>query len=277
MLIKKKNSKDSFLTKVKKLIDKAIQKVKEFFSKKQTVENTKKLEEAVKKDPSLKNKKVKVKDYSKVQKLEEDTMKKLKSAKSDADADRIMEDYKKKRNKLIAGGAVATVSVGAILGFMLHGKDKQIKYLEYLYSQNKEMYEREIADYHKDAVKKTREIHELKKKNMSIESKLKTSEKTAKDLSMRFKSLDAEKGRLNHDYTLISDAIATIMDCAKEYGYNAVAEVFGFVKDNDMLIEGKVGPIRSIPPKEITHKQVRAAAEIMEDYKSNQRHYKLTK
>ena len=123
----------------------------------------------------------------------------------------------------------------------------------------------------------TRKINELKKKNISIESKLKTSEKTEKDLSMRVKSLDAEKGRLNHDYTLISDAIATIMDCAKEYGYNAVAEVFGFVKDNDMLIEGKVGPIRSIPPKGITGKQVRAAAEIMEDYKINQRHYELTK
>ena len=44
-----------------------------------------------------------------------------------------------------------------------------------------------------------------------------------------------------------------------------------------MLIEGKVGPIRSIPPKGITGKQVRAAAEIMEDYKINQRHYELTK
>lgn len=128
--IRKKKSSEGIFAKIKKMIENTIEKIKAFFTKKQTEENTKKLQEAIKKDPSLKNKKVQVKDYEKIIKLNKATLKKLENVKTQEEADKIVADYMKKKNAIIAAGAVVTVSVAGVLGFMLHGKNKLVKQLD---------------------------------------------------------------------------------------------------------------------------------------------------
>lgn len=124
----------SFFARIKKtiadVIDNISKSIKDLFSnigKKKTLD---KAEDAIRKNPELKNKKVKVKDYSKVHVLSKKTQQQIKNAKSKEEVDRIMADYKKKRNGLIgAGAALAVVTVGTLIAIGRRGQNKTVSSL----------------------------------------------------------------------------------------------------------------------------------------------------
>ena len=239
--IPQKKSSEGIFAKIKKMIENTIEKIKAFFTKKQTEENTKKLQEAIKKDPSLKNKKVQVKDYEKIIKLNKATLKKLENAKTQEEADKIVADYMKKKNAIIAAGAVVTVSVAGVLGFMLHGKNKLVKQLdsdlERANNLNKEHLERikkdrllievteekrkqaeQQAEHYKNLHKKTAdsiikrdaEIKELKGKYNKERSAREGFESDNKKLREENKALAQSK--------IIADNCKILMEYTKEYG-----------------------------------------------------------
>ena len=97
------------IKKTKELIQKTKDKVKQFLQDRKF----KKMEEAVNKDPNLKNKKVKVPDYDKLHKLNADTLDRLTD--KNCDVEKEMAKYKKQRNILLGAGAVATVGIGYLI------------------------------------------------------------------------------------------------------------------------------------------------------------------
>ena len=232
--IPKKKSSEGIFAKIKKMIENTIEKIKAFFTKKQTEENTKKLQEAIKKDPSLKNKKVQVKDYEKIIKLNKATLKKLENAKTQEEADKIVADYMKKKNAIIAAGAVVSVSVAGVLGFMLHGKNKLVKQLDSdlerannlnkehhveieRYEEKRKQAEQQAEYYknlHKKAadsiIKRDAEIKELKGKYNKERSAREGFESDNKKLREENKALAQSK--------IIADNCKTLMEYTKEYG-----------------------------------------------------------
>lgn len=114
--------KDSFITKlVNKIIalkNSVVKWVQGFFNKRFSKNVEDQLSEAIKNDPSLKNKKVKVHDYKKLGKARDEAQAEVERAKSPAEVDEAMKKYKKKR-AVILGTTVAITAVAA-LGFLRH-------------------------------------------------------------------------------------------------------------------------------------------------------------
>lgn len=102
------------ITKVKEIVTKAIDTIKQFFASKQIELGMKKAEAAVKENPGLLKQKVKVKDYEKLDKLNKKAREDLKKCKTKAQVDAVMDKYRKQRNIAIAAGAVAVVTLGAM-------------------------------------------------------------------------------------------------------------------------------------------------------------------
>jgi hypothetical protein len=153
------------IDKIRKIFETIKNRITEFFDGQRTKNQVVKLEAAMKKDPSLKNKKVKIPDTSKEDKLIKDTENKLKHAKSKDEVNKIMEDYRKKKKEIVAGAAVVTVTVAAVAGYLLHGKNKEISALQ----ESKNNCEKEMK-----ALSHTiEEYKELNKTNTEYEKALK--------------------------------------------------------------------------------------------------------
>lgn len=99
------------IDRAKKMIADFIEKVKSFFAKKKTKDTIDKADKAFKDNPKLKNAKLKVVDYSKLDKLTEATISKI--VKNPDKADQIFETYQKSK-KLILGSTIA-IGAGALL------------------------------------------------------------------------------------------------------------------------------------------------------------------
>lgn len=105
------------IAKVKEIVEKAINTIRQFFSSKQVESNIKKAEEVAKANPGLLKKKVKVKDYEKLGKINKKAQADLKKCKTKAQVDDVMERYRKQRNIAIGAGAAVAVTLGACLVF----------------------------------------------------------------------------------------------------------------------------------------------------------------
>lgn len=109
-----------------------------------------------------------------------------------------MSDYKKKREKLIAGSIVAVSAATAIgiLGSKLHKTHKQLDGLQ-------EEYERSILTLGANA----KEISKLNKDNDDLRGKLRKSEHLAKDRDETIKNMKGViKGIKNDIYTIDATA-----------------------------------------------------------------------
>lgn len=113
--------KEGILQKVKRIIDTAIQKIKEFFTGKQHKKNQEVFEKACKVNPSLKNKKVKAIDYKKLDEEDAKALKALKKAKTPEEIERIKKRHEKIRKGIKAG---VMMSATAALGSILYIKNK---------------------------------------------------------------------------------------------------------------------------------------------------------
>lgn len=125
---------ENFFTKLKdavvNFINNIISTIKGIFQKFTSGKACAKAEKALVEDPSLKNKKVKGTDWKKVHVLNKSTQKKIAAAKSKEEVDRIMKDYKAKRNKILAATAAITLTVGAAFLFLKKGQNKTVQAME---------------------------------------------------------------------------------------------------------------------------------------------------
>ena len=116
------------IEKVKEIVEKAINTIKQFFASKQVESNMKKAEEVAKENPGLLKKKIKVKDYEKLDKINKKAQEDLKKCKNKAQVDDVMAKYRKQRNIAIGVGAAVTVTLGACLIFSRKkGKENEAK------------------------------------------------------------------------------------------------------------------------------------------------------
>ena len=117
---------DTIVAKIRGIIETAKKKITEIFEKavvkKKLAETQKKIDE----NPSLKTQKVKVKDYSKLEKLDDDTLRAIASGK---DVEATMVKYRKHRNVLLAAAATVTITLGTALVMVTRNKDKRINNL----------------------------------------------------------------------------------------------------------------------------------------------------
>ena len=114
--------KESF---VKKLINKIIalkntvvHRVQEFFTKRFSKNVEEDLKTAISENPELKTKKVKVKNWKKVEEVRNQARAEVDRAKSPAEVDEAMKKYKKKRAVIL--GTTVAITVVAALGFLHH-------------------------------------------------------------------------------------------------------------------------------------------------------------
>ena len=121
---------DGFFAKLKKavcdFVDNMTTSIKNIFLKFSGSKAREKAEKAATADSKFANKKVKATDWKKIHILNKEVQKKINAAKSKEEVDRIMREYKAKRNKIIAATTAATVTVGALLIFFTRGKSKNV-------------------------------------------------------------------------------------------------------------------------------------------------------
>jgi hypothetical protein len=124
-------NKGNFITraiaKVKQIGENLKKRITEFFMGKKLKNKADAIDKAVENNPELKNKKVQVLDTKDRDKLTMDTVNKVDKAKTSDEVTKIMEDYKRKRNKIIAAASVSVLTVVAFSAYIVRGKNKEIQ------------------------------------------------------------------------------------------------------------------------------------------------------
>lgn len=115
------------MDKLKDIIDKVKKKITDFINSTVFKKKVKELETTLDENPELKNVKVKIPDYEKVHKLNNDTLIILDKSN---DTEKLMEKYRKQRNKLLGALTVTVVTAGAALVFLKKYSDKKIAVLD---------------------------------------------------------------------------------------------------------------------------------------------------
>lgn len=123
------------IRKVKEFIQKIISKLEEKFSKNKLAEKQKAFEIECQKDPSKRNKKVKVRVNDKVYTLSKKAMNDLMKCKTKEEAEKYMEDYRKKREKIVAA-SVVTITAGSLFAFLGTKLSKTTKQLNSLQQEH---------------------------------------------------------------------------------------------------------------------------------------------
>lgn len=134
----KENIFEKAIRHVRDLIRKIKDKIAEKFSDAKVKKQQEKLKMEVLSDPNKKNKKVKVRVNDKVYALDKKALDDLTKCKTKEEVEKYMADYKKKREKLVAGSIVlvsAATAIG-ILGSKLHRSNKQLDELEKKYTDS---------------------------------------------------------------------------------------------------------------------------------------------
>lgn len=196
---------EGFFGKLKKavcdFVDKIVSTIKTVFEKFTSGKACKKAEDAIAKNPDLKNEKTKIKDWKKVHVLNKETQKKIQNAKSPEEVDKIMKEYKAKRNKILAIGATVTVTIGGILLFLKKGKSKTVSTME---DQKKGM------DYGKGVESNPKPVTTNSPKP-STPAKPSVVNEPAKTLEVKKATADAEIRK-----TEAKDTADQVKECVKE-------------------------------------------------------------
>lgn len=123
------------IRKVKEFIQKIISKLEEKFSKNKLAEKQKTFKIECQKDPSKRNKKVKVRVNDNVYTLSKKAMNDLMKCKTKEEAEKYMEDYRKKREKIVAA-SVVTITAGSLFAFLGTKLSKTTKQLNSLQQEH---------------------------------------------------------------------------------------------------------------------------------------------
>ena len=123
------------IRKVKEFIQNIISKLEEKFSKNKLAQKQKAFEIECQKDPSKRNKKVKVRVNDKVYTLSKKAMNDLMKCKTKEEAEKYMEDYRKKREKIVAA-SVVTIAAGSLFTFLGTKLSKTTKQLNSLQQEH---------------------------------------------------------------------------------------------------------------------------------------------
>lgn len=166
------------IRKVKEFIQKIISKLEEKFSKNKLAQKQKAFEIECQKDPSKRNKKVKVRVNDKVYTLSKKAMNDLMKCKTKEEAEKYMEDYRKKREKIVAA-SVVTITAGSLFAFLGTKLSKTTKQLNSLQQEHEKCVlhiEKQDAlikdqDVLINAYKKSK--NRLKKENSMLKNKMK--------------------------------------------------------------------------------------------------------
>lgn len=241
---KKPNIFEKAITYVRDLIKKIKDKISEKFSEANVKKQQKKLEMEILSDPNKKNKKVKVRVNDKVYALDKKALGDLTKCKTKNDVEKYMSDYKKKREKLVAGSIVAVSAATAIgiLGSKLHKTHKQLDGLQ-------EEYERSIktlSDNDKKIKNLKSQISDMKEINNLQDSINKRQGKRINDLEDRNKKIleiartnrNKNTKYLNYIVKQARDTKAdTVNSNAKNYYYNYAISTDMFNGDMDRANE----------------------------------------
>lgn len=136
------DSKENIFEKAIRHVRDLMRKIKDKIAEKFSDEKVKKQQEKIKmeimSDPTKKNKKVKVRVNDKVYALDKKALDDLTKCKTKEEVEKYMADYKKKREKLVAGSIVVVSAATAIgiLGSKLHKSNKQLDELEKKYTDS---------------------------------------------------------------------------------------------------------------------------------------------
>lgn len=197
------------IVKVKEIVEKAINTIRQFFSSKQVESNIKKAEEVAKANPGLLKKKVKVKDYEKLDKINKKARADLKKCKTKAQVDDVMEKYQKQRNIAIGAGAVVAITLGACLVFSRKkGKQNEAdlnKQLSETQAQIKAL-EAENAKTAKALYDTDQRLQRAMLGNVLKREKLDAAEKTITGLKIQNKDLQDINKNLRDRVSQLSDA-----------------------------------------------------------------------
>ena len=196
---KKQNIFERAIKYVRDLIKKIKDKISEKFSDANVKKQQEKLKMEILSDPSNKNRKVKVRVNDKVYALDKKALGDLTKCKTKEEVEKYMSDYKKKREKLVAGSIVAVSAATAIgiLGSKLHKTHKQLDGLQ-------EEYERSIKTLSDNA----KEISKLNNDNDELRGKLHTSEDLAKDKDETIKKMNGVLSGMVNDASIIASTAA---------------------------------------------------------------------
>lgn len=170
------DSKENIFEKAIRYVRDLIRKIKDKIAEKFSDEKVKKQQDKIKmeiiSDPTKKNKKVKVRVNDKVYALDKKALDDLTKCKTKEEVEKYMADYKKKREKLVAGSIVVVSAATAIgiLGSKLHKTHKQLDELQGEYEKSIKALE-----------KKTDAFNSLKK-HSKLEAEELTSERKQNEL-----------------------------------------------------------------------------------------------
>ena len=254
------NNKENFFDKAIAYIRDLIKKIKDKISEKFSDANVKKQQEKIKmeilSDPNKKNKKVKVQINDKVYDLDKKALGDLTKCKTKEEVEKYMSDYKKKREKLVAGSIVAVSAATAIgiLGSKLHKTHKQLDELQGEYEKSiKTISDMKKLDRLQTAITKKQgdRINDLENRNKKIlkaarDNRNNSKEylnKIVKDASYVKKTAIRGKNYYYNDFCTLFDGD---MDATNEYIENDFKK--GIISEMNSIIRDAISLGADIKP-----------------------------
>ena len=206
------------IAKVKEIVEKAINTIRQFFASKQVESNMKKAEAVAKANPGLLKKKVKVKDYEKLDKINKKAQADLKKCKTKAQVDDVMDKYRKQRNIAISAGAVAVVTLGAVCAYSRKkGKDAQSAL-----NKVSDEYESTIFNLQKELDESMDRTDRAIGLNKELGKLLNESEASVTKLAERNQKLEGELAAAKAASELVADASKDAISQNREFAINCM-------------------------------------------------------
>ena len=231
---------DKMIEKIKSVTNSIVTWIQEFYQKHFTKKVETELEEKMKKDPSFKNKKIRVRDNDKIAEIQTATVNAIQECKRIDEVEATMKKYRKQRNVLIAATTAVTITATAGLAWLRKSKDKKINEIaktnktllnsvkklqnnlsetEQRATSEREKYTSKIKEQNEIIKGKNRQIHYLA-------AKAKGDDKKARAIKRKGTEANINKAVADTG-TKIKDSVSKSKDAVLEKAkITAVAEVF---------------------------------------------------
>lgn len=227
------NSAESFIDRIIKKLQEIVERVKkafsELFAKKSTNNVIEKYDAAKEKDPSIANKKVKMKDYKKLQELNDNTMTILLKTEDTEKIKKQMIKYRKQRNKILALGTVVTVSLAACIHFMSNGYKEKMTKLE----KDNATLTKQAAKYKRGCSTLSGKLKDVLSENKSLknENEILKQKSPAMRTAKRFQIKKNEAGDAVTSAKGVFTGIKESISAQTEVFNNQATDTIGLAKD----------------------------------------------
>ena len=235
---------DGIITRICKAIDNIIKTLKdrisEFFANKSTTDALNSVEAASIKDPSIKQKKIKMTDYRKVDKLHDDTVKKLDKCNSSKEVGEVMDKYRKERRTALLFMGTTTVMIA--VGFLTRKK-----YKEKIAALEKQ------ADVQKKAIRGLKagnrnlraKSNDQRKENLKLkqENAILRENDPAKKVVMQTKYASENVQRANTKFNGTMEGVKKIASAKTEVLSNAAKDCLSEVKETAQNVAKSTGTV----------------------------------